>query len=304
MPTFKDLVDEVKSNLIGYTLRQDRITYIINAGGISTTDTEITIGSSNNLAKGVVEIDDELLWIDSFDKTTSTLNVAPNFGRGYMNTTPSPHSINSQLTIAPTFPRVNIKNSINDTINSLYPKLWSLATTSFTFNPVLTTYGLPDDCLEVVAISWQSVGPSKEWIPVKRWRFDPMANAAAFNTNSTITIHDYITPGRTVQVWYKMKPVTLSSNSEEFTDVTGLPDSCKDVVVLGSCYRLLSFLDAGRINLTSAEADSQDSKIPTSAGQSVAKFVYALYQQRLAEEQDRLNKLYPIKPHYIRQENK
>ena len=44
MPTLSDMIDEVKSNLQGYTLRQDRITYLANAGGISTSATSITAG--------------------------------------------------------------------------------------------------------------------------------------------------------------------------------------------------------------------------------------------------------------------
>ena len=69
MPTFDELVDEVKSNLIGYTLRQDRLTYVTNSGGINTTALAINVGSADNLAKGIIEIDDELIWVDSFDKT-------------------------------------------------------------------------------------------------------------------------------------------------------------------------------------------------------------------------------------------
>ncbi len=83
MSTLNEMVDEVKSNLQGYTLRQDRISYVANANGLTTTSDEITIGSSASLAKGIIEIDDELIWIDSFNKATSTLNVIPGFGRGY-----------------------------------------------------------------------------------------------------------------------------------------------------------------------------------------------------------------------------
>ncbi len=57
------MVDEIKSNLQGYTLRQDRISYVANAAGLSTTSTSITIGSASNLAKGIIEIDDELIFI-------------------------------------------------------------------------------------------------------------------------------------------------------------------------------------------------------------------------------------------------
>ncbi len=37
MPTLDELVDEVKANLQGYALRQDRITYVANTAGLTTT---------------------------------------------------------------------------------------------------------------------------------------------------------------------------------------------------------------------------------------------------------------------------
>jgi hypothetical protein len=300
MATLKDMVDEVRSNLAGYTMRQDRITYLANPAGLTTTGSDITIGSSSNLAKGIIEIDDELLWIDSFDKTTSTLKVIPGFGRGYSNTTPAPHARNAQVTLAPTFPRVNIKQAINDTINSVFPKLWSIQSTTFTYNAAVSTYSLPDDAQDIVAVTWQTIGPSKEWLPVRRWRIDPMANAGAFNSNNSISIYDAITPGRTVQVWYTAQPNTLDSNTDEFADVTGLPSTSRDVITLGAAARLLSFVDAGRLNLTSAESDNADTKLPSNASVSASKYIYALYQQRLSEEAGRLQGQYPVKVHYSR----
>jgi hypothetical protein len=300
MPTFNDLVDEVKSNLQGYTLRQDRISYVTNTGGITTTSSEITIGSAGNLAKGIVEIDDELIWVDSFDKATNTLEVAPGFGRGYMGTTASPHAQYAQVTLAPTFPRVTIKKALNDTIRSLYPKLFAVSSTSFTFNAAQVTYPLPDDAREVLYMSWQTTGSSKEWLPIRKWRFDPLANTPTFNTQKTINLYENIQPGRTVKVWYTMVPDTMDANTDDFVDVTGLPDSCQDVIVYGACYRLLSFLDAGRINLSSAEADLNDTKIPSSAGSSVSKYVFALFQQRLQEEALKLSDQFPIRIHLTR----
>ena len=300
MPTFNDLVDEVKSNLQGYTLRQDRISYVTNANGLTTTSLSITAGSASNLAKGIIEIDDELIWVDNFDKATNTLNVAPGFGRGYLNTVASPHSQNAQITLSPTFPRVTIKKAINDTIRSFYPKLFAVGSTTFTFNAAQVTYPLPDDCREVLYMSWQTTGSSKEWLPIRKWRFDPLANTPTFNTQKTINLYENIQPGRTVKVWYTMVPDTMDANTDDFVDVTGLPDSCQDVVVYGACYRLLSFLDAGRINLSSAEADLNDTKIPSSAGSSVSKYVFALFQQRLQEEALKLSDQFPIRIHLSR----
>ena len=300
MSTLNEMVDEIKSNLQGYTLRQDRISYVANAAGLSTTSTAITIGSSSNLAKGIIEIDDELIFIDSFDKANSVLNVIPGFGRGYQGTSPAPHAQYAQVTLAPTFPRVSIKKAINDTINSLYPSLWAVSTYTFTFNASVTTYALPDDCEDVLYVSWQTTGSSQEWLPLKRWRLDSMASAATFNTNSTLNIYDNVQPGRTVQVWYTTTANTLDANTDDFADVTGLPQSCQDVVTLGAAYKLLSFLDSGRINLTSAEADNADSKTPSTAGVSASRYIFALYQQRLNEEALKLKDKYPIRIHYTK----
>lgn len=300
MSTFAQLVDEVRTNLSGYTLRQDRITYLTNAGGINTTDLNISIGNSENLAKGVIEIDDELIWINTFDKASLTLNTIPGFGRGYGGTTPSPHAQNSQVTLTPTFPKVNVKKAINDTINAFYPKLFQVASTTFTFNAAQITYALPDDARDVLFISWQTPGPSREWLPVNRWRIDRMANVSAFNTTRTLSLYDNIVPGRTVQVYYSTIPNTLTNSNDDYATVTGLPESSRDVVTLGAAARLLSYLDTGRINLSSAEADINDTKLPSTAGASASKYVYALYQQRLNEESTKLQDRFPIRVHYTK----
>ena len=298
MPSLSDLIDEVRTNLQGYTLRQDRITYLTSA--ITSAQTAIAVGSSNNLAKGIIEIDDELIWIDNFDKTNNTLNAIPGFGRGYQNTTAAPHAQYAQVTLAPTFPRVFIKKAINDTINSFYPKLWAADSTTFTFNASQVTYTLPDDAEQVLYASWQTTGSSDEWLPINRWRMDSFANSATFNSNNTINLYENIQPGRTVQVWYTTEPNTLDASTDDYADVSGLPASSADVVVLGAAYRLLSYVDAGRINLSSAEADFADSKLPSTAGASASRYIFALYQQRLNEESLKLSDKYPIRLHYTK----
>jgi hypothetical protein len=299
--TLSNLVDEVKANLQGYTLNQDRITYVANPSGITASDVSIKVGSQDNLSKGIVEIDDELIYIDSFDKTTNTLNVIPaGFGRGFQATTAASHAQYAPVILSPTFPRASIKKAINDTIGSLFPKLWGTASTTFTFNGVVNTYTLPAEAEDVLSVSWQSVGSSQEWYPVKRWRPDSMANTGSFTSGNTITVYDGITPGRTVQVYYTKEPSLLVNNSDDFSTVTGLTESCRDVVALGAAYRLLSYIDPGRINLASAEADTADSKLPSTAGTSASRYIFALYQQRLNEEAGKLQGKFPTKIRYNR----
>ena len=298
MATLNDLIGEVRSSLAGFTLRQDRISYLTSA--LTTTSTAIPIGSSNNLAKGIIEIDDELIWIDNFTKENNTMNAAPGFGRGYQGTSPAPHAVNSQVILTPSYPRTNIKQAINDTIGSVYPKLWAVYSYTFTFNASQVTYALPDDVQNVLYMSWQTTGSSREWLPLKKWRADLMANVATFNTQKTINIYENVQPGRTIQVWYAANPQTMTSGTDDFSAVTGLPESCRDVVVYGAAYRLLSFVDPGRINLTSAESDLADSKVPGAAGSTNSRYIYALYQQRFQDESLKLSDKFPIRVHFTR----
>jgi len=73
MPTFKELVDEVALNLQGFTLRQDRSTHL--TANVTSTATSMTLASADNVAKGMIQIDDELIWVDSYNKSTGTLFV-------------------------------------------------------------------------------------------------------------------------------------------------------------------------------------------------------------------------------------
>jgi len=296
--TFNELTDATMLYLYGFTTLQDQVTHLTSA--VTASASVMPIADATAISRGILEIDDELIWVDSFDKANNTLNVIPGFGRGYQGTTASPHAQYAPVTLSPTFPRSSIKKAINDTINSFYPKLWIINSYTFTFNASQVTYPLPDDVEGVLFISWQTTGSSQEWLPVNRWRLDGMANAATFNTNNTLNIYENVQPGRTIQVWYTATPNTLDANTDDFADVSGLPDSCKDVVVLGAAYKLLSYLDAGRINLCSAEADLNDSKLPSSAGAAASRYIFALYQQRLNEEALKLADKYPIRIHYTR----
>ena len=303
--TLSNLIDEVSINLAGYTYQQDRATHLTSAVSTTTSSsaspTVLSLGSTDNLGKGIVEIDEELLWVDSFDRVANTATVSP-YGRGYLGTTAATHTADTKVTISPTFPRYVVKKAINDTINAVGSSIFAVNVTTFTFNAAQTTYDFDGlNIQNILSIMWQSVGPSLEWIPVRRWSWDSKADATAFGaTSQTVTIGDYITPGRTVKVVYATDPVPFTTNAQDFATQTGLPESCKDVIVLGASYRLLTYLDPARAAQVSPQADETDSKRPFGASQTATKQLYALYTQRLNEETQRQQSFYPIRVHYSR----
>lgn len=305
MTTLTNMIDEVAVNLSGYTFQQDRATYLTHAVTTTTSSSAsplvLQLGSTDSVGKGTIEIGEELMWVDSFDRVANTATVAP-FGRGYLGTTASTHALDTKVTISPTFPRFNIKRAINDTIRALGANIFAVKTTTFTFNSAVSTYAFNDlNIKSIISVTWQSIGPSKEWVPLRRWDFDSLASTAAFGANAqTITLGEAPVSGRTVKVIYATDPSPFTSNSDEYTTVTGLPESTRDVVILGAAYRLLSFLDPARASQVSPQADETDSKRPYGASQTATKQLYALYIQRLDEETKAHQQNYPVKVHYSR----
>jgi len=304
--TLTNMIDEVSMNLSGYTLTQDRSTYLRTAVTTTTSSsaspTTLSLGSTDNVGKGIVEIDEELLWIDTYDRVGNTATVAP-YGRGYLGTTAATHAADAKVTISPTFPRFTIKKAINDTINAIASSIFAAGTTTITSNAAVAAFRLPTtgttlDIRKILSIAYQTIGASKEWTPIRSYRFDGNANSTAFTSGQTVSIYDAIPSGRTIQIVYAKDPSPFTANTEEFPTQTGLPESCKDVVILGATYRLLTNLDPARASMVSPQADEIDSKRPYGSSQSLTKQVYALYSQRLTEEVKSQQDKYPIRVHY------
>jgi hypothetical protein len=301
------MIDEVSINLSGYTLQQDRATHITAdvAATASTIAAPITLSlaSTDSVGKGIVEIDEELFWVDNYDRVGNTATIAP-YGRAYLGTTLAAHTAGTKVTIAPTFPRFVIKRAINDTINAVGSSIFAAKTTTITSNSAVSAFRLPSgtattlNIRSILAVSYQALGSSKEWIPIRTYRFDGNANSTAFTSGQTLSIYDYIPSGRTVQVVYSTNPTSFSTNADIFTDTTGLPESCKDLIILGATYRLLSNLDPARASMVSPQADETDSKRPYGSSQSLTKQVYSLFNQRLNEEIKKQQDKYPIRVHY------
>jgi len=303
--TLSQMIDEVVLNLAGYTFQQDRATYLKTAVTTTTSSSAspliLSLGSTENVGKGILEINEELMWVDSFDRIANTATIAP-YGRGYLGSTAATHNADTKVTISPTFPRNAVKRAINDTIRSLGASIFAVKSTSFTFNAAQSTYAFNNlNIKNILTVSWESIGPSKEWIPIRRWDFDSTADTTAFGAYAqTITLGQAPIPGRKVRIVYATDPVEFTLNSQDYATQTGLPESTRDVAILGTAYRLLSFLDPARAAQVSPQADETDGKRPYGASQSATKQLYALYSQRLQEETKSQQKNYPPRVHFSR----
>lgn len=298
MTTLAEMIDEVTINLSGYTFQQDRSTYLTAAvtalTSPSASPTTLSLGSTDNVGKGIIEVGDELMWVNSFDRISNTATIAP-YGRGYLGTTATTHAVDAKVTISPIFPRHSIKKAINDTVRAIGTQLMVVKQTTFTWNAAVNTYDLGALNIEsILTVMWQDTGPSQEWIRVGRYDFDPLAETATWGAGSqTITIYEPITPGRTVKIMYVTQPEAFTADNQQLTAQTGYPETVKDVIILGAAYRLLTYLDPARASQISPQADEIDAKRPFGSANTAVRQVYAIFQQRLREEISAFQGQYP-----------
>lgn len=299
--TFDNIVSRVKQQLLGYTRDQASISYLV--APMTASDSTFTIDpeTATNISRGLVEIDDELILVKKYDRSTGLVTVfggSSATGRGAEGTTAAAHTTDTLVTDDPMFPRTRIKEAINDTIQGTYPDLWVFGEYEFPWQAARYEYPLPVECEDVYKVVSNTIGPSRVWFPNSSWRFNPQASTTpgqtpAGSTGKSIQVmRDFVVPGRNVRVTYIKKPGTLVNNSDVFSTTTGYDDRVVDMIVYGACWRLLPAYEAARLQQQQIEATERAPLVPAGAGSQSAQFYYQLYTQRLNEERDRLFRLY------------
>jgi hypothetical protein len=297
MSTFAQLADRVEAVLHGYTENTEPATWLV--GNATSTATTLSVYDASVIGRGYVQIDDEIVFVNSTDNVANTLTLAP-WGRAQRGTSAASHNQNAKVIMGPLFPRQEIKNAINNTIDSMYPSVFAVGTYDFDYVAAQYSYQIPAAVQNVLSVTYSIVGPSKEWFPARAWQLDRTADSDAFATTKSLSVYSEIVPGQTVHVTYSKRPTLLTSDNQEYETVTGFPSYSEDVVIYGAAFRMISFLDPSRLGPQSAAADILDGVRPNGSGQNASRFLYNIYQQRLNEVANNQRRQYPIRSHYQR----
>lgn len=284
MTTLDQLVKQVRQQLLGFTASQESVSELAQA--MTSADTSFTCdaGTVTNLSRGLVEIDDELILVKTYDATSGVVSVMGLAnGRGYEGTVPAAHTANTLVTSNPSFPRARIKEAVNQTITGLYPHLVVFAAAEITYNAAQVEYELPADVAEVWYVTTRTIGPSKVAQPSPNWRFNPKARTGDFVSGKSLQILDAVAPGQPVRVVYAKPPTTLTAGTDDIT-ATGYPERLSDLVVYGTCKRLLPGLEAARLQQQAVEATERAPLVPTTSAAKAASLYASLYAERLEEE--------------------
>lgn len=283
MATLNQLTEQTIGEISTYVKNQESVTIITSS--ISSSDVTISVDDTTTLNKGIVEINDELLYLKKVIADSGTIQVLGTegnpVGRGWRSTTATSHPSGSVVKNNPTFPRSQVKRAILETIKAMsFP---CIASHTFTFNGTDYSYILPDATEDVVGISWDVPDSTGVWSIIKGYRLDKNYYDATTNSiKQALILKESPMPGRTVNVQYTKFPTVITDNQE--LTASGLPSSCEDVVRLGAMYRLLSTVDPGKVTATSVSADALDQPVSAGASTTAAKYIFQLYTVRLQEE--------------------
>lgn len=283
MATLNELTEQTLGEISAYVKNQESVTVLtsaVTAGAVTMLVDDVT-----SLSKGIVEIDDELIYVKKAIQASGTIQVLGSngnaIGRGWRGTTATSHVTGSVVRNNPIFPKAQVKRAINDTIKGLsFP---CISNYQFTFNGADYSYLMPDSLVDVTGISWDVPDSTGVWQLLKNWRLDTnYYDDTTSSIKQALILKESPMPGRTVNVQYTKYPTAITDNQQ--LSVSGLPSSCEDVVRLGAMYRLLSTVDPGKVTATSVSADALDQPVQAGASTTAAKYIFQIYTVRLAEE--------------------
>jgi len=291
--TFSSLIDEVITSLQGYGTANDQVVTLTS--DMLGTDLTMQVDDTDSISRGLIEIDEEIIYVTSADNGTITI---PAFGRGFKGTTAAAHAAGVPVWVAPTWPRAAVAREINNTIKSLYPQLFGVATVELVTGGSTWQYELPADCERVLSVERRYAYPDA-WSTVKSWETTFSANSVDFPTGRSLLIGEPLGANEKLHVVYATLPKALSLPESVFT-LSGLAASCRDVVVLGTAARLLPWQDSARLPVETVPSDALDNNKPVGNATQVASAIRQQYQLRLDQERRALLDRYPTRSHRTR----
>ncbi len=286
--TFSDLIDEVTLYLQGHSVNEDQFTSL--AEDLSTSALSFRVTSADAVSRGLCEIGDELVIVSSVNDDTATCEP---WGRGHRGSTAVDHVAGERVNYKPVWPRSIVGRAINDIISGVYPKLFGIGSVDITPQSISQQYELPSTAERVLAVETKWSGIT-DWQKIHSWEM----TFGHTGTGVNVTL-PAIGPTGSLRLWYAHRPNRLATPEQLFTEC-GLPESTRDVIVLGACAKLVPWLDIGRLPVQSAESDLAAQSRAQGTALAGARDIRSLYMARLLEEQQALEAKYPPRTHRIR----
>ena len=291
--TFSQMIDETQSHLRSFVRDQELTTWLKFA--VTANALEATVNDASVVSRGRIEIDNELLIVETVDTTLNKITFPP-FGRGSDGTTAVQHAANAKVTVQPLYPRKLVADTLNQVIAAVGDTLFGINVVTLTAHPTRVSYELPANTDRVLSVQYTYDSISKDVSYARDWSFDQQAD---WPSGKGLLLWDVPRPGDPIRVATAVPPVELVAG-DDFSDSL-LPSSSYDVIVLGAVSRLMatagSYLTATRsVGSQTTLAAQMDPQTPM----QMSRYFYAQHQERLNQEVTKLLNRYSSRAHYQR----
>jgi hypothetical protein len=301
VPSLGELIDQVISELHGYTVDQPQQGTLVGDIDAAATELALDFGQQPGAARpaGLIEIGTELLAVQSYDPNTGIALLGGAWARGQRNTVAAAHTAGSMVTVRPRYPRKQVGDVIRQVIRASCPPLFAAKDLDpITVGELVNlSYPLPAGTRRVLRVEELPDGPPElVWRHrVNQWDVRDLGAGA-----KELVLPWYLPPYVTVNVVIATDPGELVNDDDDFATVTGLPASCADLVVFGALARLVLAGEAARQQVSSVEQAGRNAQIPSGSSSTLSRYYQALYTQRLQGEQQGLQQTYPLQMQYRR----
>lgn len=286
--TYGTLIDYIQGQLLGFVT--DPPAYGTVTSTVAPNSLSIGLGlSGDTIPQGIIEIDDELIFVSDYDENTATATVPP-WGRGQQGSLATAHANGSRVTVNPHYPRRRVAQVVNQVIAGMCPPLFAVQTGQFQAEYLTWEYALPASTRSLLKAEYRPFNAA-----IYDWR--PLRSAFVKRDSGSPVLHvPDMTGFLAAEVRYTVMadPTPLVNDSDLFT-LTGLPESAIDCVSLGAIPRLVTTADLARQQLNSVEPSERSLIVPAGSGAASGKFYLQLYQMRLEAEANKLRQQYPLK---------
>lgn len=281
MATVREVLDEVSARVHSFTAVREQLTSLTTT--VSTTDTTFTVANSERITYGLIEVDEELMYVDTVDG--ATVHLFP-FGRGYESTTAAVHNPDTKVLNDPLYPRKSILRAVQVAAQMCAPELFTpkWITLPYSAGP-LGEYTLPSDASAVRQVYIEI--PGRPSIAAGAW------SVVSANPPLLHCFHGW--NGYPLSVLYGA-PIGVPTSPDDDLDDLGLTN-VRDVIVWAACWQLLQSMEPGRLSMSSVSQMVNADSVPVTSATKVAQQFYAGFAQRKQDVLRTLNRQYPIQLH-------
>jgi hypothetical protein len=221
----------------------------------------------------LVEIDDEMLFISSFDMSTSTLTFP---ARGHSGSTPAAHAIGDYLRFPSRWPRYLQLKALQDAVDGLFPPLF-VTKEARVPTDTIGYLDLELNTVEVHRVQLQSNDRRgfDAWYDIEAEAFPtaPLDSGVAYLRLETNA------PSAQAIVGYGIRIVVPATTSETIVD---LPQKWERLVLVDSALSLMSGVDIDAVTQEYLTQSLRLERFPVRSAESITRSLIA-YREYLVD---------------------